>query len=203
MKRKIAALTLGAAIVLAGACASSEPESGATDTTSSAADASTTTVTPADMKLVDVPVEKPTPGVKVSKDALPAELSNFAEVAGLSPDQQSCVNGAMKQAVDKDPTLTEAPGKVMSLGGKAIAVCDAGDVFTDSLLQSLTGPGAEGAAQVTPEQSACLKEAFKDDADATAKFISGALTMSEQNIRDGLAPFEAKCGVTLMQPDTP
>jgi hypothetical protein len=192
MKRKIAALALGAALVLTGACSKGEPEA-----TSDAGTDTGTTYAPEDLQLVDVPVSKPAPGTKVDAAALPAEVSNFAAVPGISPDQQTCINGAMKQAIDADPTLAKTPGKVASLGGGAVAVCDAGAVFTEPLLQGLATGEAGGKVQLTPQQSTCLKDAFAADKASTGKLISGSMTLNATVIQEALAPFEAKCGVKL------
>src|SRR6266545_639229 len=151
MNRKIVALALGAVVVLAGACSSSEPPA--------ASDEPGTTL---DMNLVDVPVSKPPANVKVEKAQIPPELAeNFGEVTGLTPDQQTCVNGAIKQAVEKDPSLATTPGKRYSLGGAALAVCDSGSVFTDQLLEGVAGEGSD--VKPTPQQTQCLKDAFKQD----------------------------------------
>jgi hypothetical protein len=186
MNRKIAALVLGAVFVLAGACSSDEPPAATSD------DPGTTL----DMNLVDVPVSKPPANAKVEKAQLPPELAdNFGEVTGLTPEQQTCVNGAIKQAVEKDPTLAGTPGKRYSLGGAALAVCDSGSVFTDQLLEGVAGEGSE--TKPTPQQTQCLKDAFKADQASTGKLISGAMTMNAAVIQQALAPFEQKCGIDI------
>ena len=189
MNRKIVALALGAALVITGACSSDEPPAATSE------EPPPTTYSPEDLKLVDIPVQKPAPGTKVDASQLPPELSNFAQVTGLTPDQQGCVNGAMKQAVDSDPSIPKAPGKTASLGGAAMAVCDVGTVFTDQLLQGLTGSDSD--TKITPAQSNCLKAEFAANPQATGRVISGAMTMNAEVIQQTLAPFESKCGVEL------
>jgi hypothetical protein len=192
MNRKIAALALGAVIVLTGACGKNEPEA----TTDSVPEETAPAYKPEDMELVDVPVSKPPADLKVDAAALPTELQGFTTVQGLSEAQQTCINGAMKQAVDADPSLPSTPGKVASLGGGAVAVCDGGAVFTDQILEGLA---TNETVKLTAAQNTCLKQEFATDKEHTAKFISASMTLNPTAIQDALAPFETKCGVKISQ----
>jgi hypothetical protein len=202
MNRKIAALALVAATMLLGACGSSEPNT-ATES-SLPPEEPTTTWAPQDLALVDVPVAKPAPGApKVEPTALPEELSNFTSVPGLSPEQQDCLTGAMKSALDADPTLNKTPGKRASLSGTAITVCDGSAVFTDPLVDSLASGQSNPSVTLTPAQATCFKQAFASDKANTAKVIGSSMVMgstadaSVESITSALAPFEAKCGAKI------
>jgi hypothetical protein len=194
MNRKIAALVLGAVLVLAGACGNkSEPEAAPPPEDSGTAPA------PEDFQLVEVPVNKPAPDVKVDAAAVPQELQMFTTVPGLTPDQQTCINGAIKGTVDADPSVPKTPGKVAYLGGKAVTICDGATVFTDPLIEQLSGGDPETKVKLTPEQATCLRQAFAADKDATAKVISSTISLSTTTITDALQPFEAKCNVKLTE----
>jgi hypothetical protein len=202
MNRKIAALAVVAAALLLGACGSSEPSA---SNTSEPPPEPTTTWAPQDLVLVPVQVTKPAPGApKVDPAALPEDLSNFTAVPGLTETSQDCLNGAMKAAVDADPSLAKTPGKRASLSGQAITVCDGSSVFTDPLVDNAAGGGETSpGVQLTPQQAACYKQAFATDKEGTAKVISQSMLigmtadMNLEGIKQALAPFEAKCGANL------
>jgi hypothetical protein len=203
MNRKIAALALVAATMLLGACGGNEPQPSASDQ-SVPPEEPTTTWAPQDLALVDVAVQKPPPGApKVEPTAIPEELSNFSSVPGLSEQQQDCLNGALKQAVDTDPSLTKTPGKRASLSGTAITVCDGSNVFTDPLVDGLAGGESNSKITLTPQQSQCFKQAFATDKQGTSKVIAASMIigsspdMNVDGIKQALAPFEAKCGAKL------
>jgi hypothetical protein len=162
-----------------------------------------TTYAPQDLALVDIPVTKPPAGTKVEAATLPEELSNFTAVQGLSADQQNCINGAMKQAVDADATVSKTPGKVASVGSKAVAICDGGPAFTDQLVDGLAQGATNGSFKLTPEQATCLKQAFTADKDATAKVIGNSMIVGQTAAQDmtplknALATLDSKCGVKI------
>jgi hypothetical protein len=203
MNRKIAALALVAATVLLGACGGGDdPQSGASDET--VPEEPTTTWSAADLALVEVAVAKPAPNApKVDPAAIPAELSNFVGVPGLSEAQQECVNGALKQTLDTDPSLNSTPGKRASLSATAITTCDGAFVFTDPLVEGLASGESDPKVKITPEQSTCFKQAFASDKKATAKVIASSMVSGsnpEPNIdviKAALVPFEQKCGVKI------
>jgi hypothetical protein len=200
MNRKIAAVVLAAAVVLVGGCSGNSDS--ATTTAVPTEESPVTTYAPQDLALADIPVARPPAGTKVEASALPEELQNFTAVPGLSPDQQGCINGAIKGAVDQDASVSKTPGKVASVGSKAVAVCDGGFAFTDQLVDGLAQGATNGSFTLTPEQSACLKQAFNADKDATAKIIGTTMVMQPSGgdmspLKAALAPFDSKCGVKI------
>jgi hypothetical protein len=196
MKRQIAALALGAAALLSGACASNSEQS--ESTTTQPAEDPGPTYSPEDMKLVDVPVSRPAPGVKVDAASLPQDFANYAAAPGLSPEQQDCVNGAIKTAVDQDPSLAKTPGKVASVGGKAVTVCDAATVVTEPMLQGLSSSeGDPQTVKLTEQQSACLKNAFATNKDATWRVVAGMMSLNVEALKESFVPFDSTCGVKL------
>jgi len=203
MNRKIAALALVAATVLLGACSGGEPSSSGSDE-SLPPEEPTTTWAPQDLALVDVPVSKPAPNApKVEPSALPEEVANYTAIPGLSEPQQTCLNGAMKQALDADPSLAKTPGKQASLSSSAITLCDGSFVFTDAVVDGMASGDSNPNVKLTPDQAACFKQAFSSDKQGTAKFIASTMIMGsspDQNvdgIKQSLAPFEQKCGAKI------
>ena len=201
MNRKIAALALVAVAAL-GACGSNEPEAAPTEST--VPYAPTTTWAPQDLALVDVTVTKPAPGSpKVDPSVLPEEVANFTAIPGLAPEQQDCLNSALKQAIDKDPSMAKTPGKRASLSGTAITVCGGSALFTDPLVDGVTSNESASTVKLTPEQATCYKSAFATDTANTAKVIGASMVMGTtpdvnvNAIKDALAPFDAKCKAKL------
>jgi hypothetical protein len=205
MNRKIAALALVATTVLLGACGGSEPSSSGSNE-SLPPEEPTTTWAPQDLALVEVAVAKPAPDApKVEPTALPEEMANYTAVPGLSEQQQNCLNGAMKQALDADPSLAKTPGKQASLSGTAIALCDGSFVFTDPLVEVMASGDSNPNIKLTPEQATCFKQSFASDKQGTAKVIASTMIMGDspdlnvEGIKAALAPFEQKCGAKISE----
>jgi hypothetical protein len=164
---------MSSVLVACVACSSSEPQAAPSE--ESVPEAPTTTYAPQDLELVPVQVAKPAPGTKVDPASLPEDLK-APPIGEITEPQQECINAAMKQALDADPSLGKTPGKRASLTSNAMAACDATAAFTDPIIEQLKSGGNPGVP-VNETQAACLKQAFATDKLNTAKLIGNSLVM--------------------------
>jgi hypothetical protein len=197
MNRKIAALALAGAVLLIGACGNDGEPEATPSTTVAMPEDTTPPLTDEELALVEVEMTKPEPGATVDPTSLPEEVARAAMVPNITEEQQNCVAAAIKQALEKDPTLSETPGKAASVSGKALTVCDASSLITDPLVDGLNAGEADTEYKITDAEATCLKDAFAADPDATSTAVSAMMAGKPDTVQDALAPFEERCDVNL------
>jgi hypothetical protein len=188
-RRRLAPLALCVLVALTAACAKDDPV--ARD--DAPPPPSSIPGLPTGGALTPVEVTRSATPSSVDPQLLPDNARKASAMSGLTAEQKMCIDDTIYRTIQGDPSIASDDGKLASVMGSAMALCN-GDRYAATLVESLvTGFG------LTADQAACVQQKLSADPGATARLLGAVATADLIQVSDAFAPFESSCGFTLAE----